>query len=108
MRQRGGREPGPAWAPLAKAAWAAPLGKGAVWVLDKVGLKSLVEWAFKAVEKSVARIGQRNMAIRKARHTIDGRWAAVIVEDRTRWVVYSGSTPVEIFPSIKGDLDAAM
>lgn len=98
----------PAWGVLLKTVLASPLGKGAAWVLEKVGLKSVVEWAFKAIEKGVARIGHRNKAIRKARHTIDGRWAPVIVEDRTRWVVYSGQTPVEIFPDIKGDVAKAM
>lgn len=98
----------PAWGPILAKLLASPAGKAAAWILEKVGLKPLVEWAFKAIEKGVSRIGQRQKAIRKARHTIDGRWAAVIVEDRTRWVVYSGETPVEIFPGIKGDLDTAM
>jgi hypothetical protein len=98
----------PAWGVLLKTVLASPIGKGAAWLLEKVGLKSIVEWAFKAVEKGVSRIGQRNKAIRKARHTIEGRWAPVIVEDRTRWVVYSDSTPVEIFPAITGDLVTAM
>jgi len=94
----------PAWGALL----ASPVGKGSAWLLAKVGLKPVVEWAFKAVEKGVARIGHRHKAIRKARHTINGRWAPVIVEDRTRWVVYSGPTPVEIFPAIKGDIATAM
>jgi predicted GIY-YIG superfamily endonuclease len=98
----------PAWAPLLKAFLASPAGKGAIWLLDKVGLKPLVDWAAKAVEKGVTRIGNRHKAIRKAGHTINGRWAAVVVEDRARWVVYSDLTPVEIFPAIQGDLASAM
>jgi hypothetical protein len=98
----------PAWGTVLKGALASPVGKSALWVLDKVGLKTAVEWAFKAVENGVARIADRQKAIRKARHTIGGRWAPVIVEDRTRWVVYSGSSPIEIFPAITGDLATAM
>lgn len=98
----------PAWVPLLKTALSSPAGKGAVWLLDKVGLKHVIEWSLKAIEGGVARIGHRHKAIRKARHTINGRWAPVIVEEQARWVVYSGSTPVEIFPRILGDLAAAM
>jgi hypothetical protein len=98
----------PTWIIALKGALASPFGKSALWVLDKVGLKTVVEWAFKAVETGVGRIGDRQKAIRKARHTVDGTWAPVIVEDRTRWVVYSGSTPIEIFPAIEGDLACAM
>jgi hypothetical protein len=98
----------PAWGTVLKGALASPVGRSALWVLDKVGLKTVVEWAFKAVENGVARIADRQKAIRKARHTIGGRWAPVIVEDRTRWVVYGGSSPIEIFPAITGDLATAM
>jgi hypothetical protein len=73
-----------------------------------VGLDKVIAMAWKAIERGLARIGERGMAIRKARHTKEGRWAAVVVEGRTRWVVYSGQTPIEIFPSINGDLTASM
>jgi hypothetical protein len=97
-----------AWGVMLKGALASPAGKTALWVLDKVGLTAVVERALKAVENGVGRIADRQKAIRKARHTIEGRWAPVIVEDRTRWVVYSGSSPIEIFPAITGDLATAM
>lgn len=98
----------PAWGPILARVLASPAGKAAAWGLEKIGLKPVIEWALKAIDQGVSRIGQRNKAIRKARHTIDGRWAPVIIEDRTRWVVYSGDAPVEIFPGIKGDLSGAM
>ena len=98
----------PAWGIMLKGALASPVGKTGLWLLDKVGLTTVVAWALKAVENAVARTADRQKAIRKARHTIGGRWAPVIVEDRTRWVVYSGSSPIEIFPAITGDLATAM
>jgi hypothetical protein len=98
----------PAWGIMLKGVLASPAGKGGLWLLDKVGLTTVVAWALKAVENAVLRIADRQRAIRKARHTIEGRWAPVIVEDRTRWVVYSGSNPIEIFPAITGDLATAM
>jgi hypothetical protein len=98
----------PAWVGLAKALLATPAGKGVLWVLDKIGLMKVIELALVAVERGVKRIGHRRKAIAKARHTIDGRWAPVVVDDRTRWVVYSGAKPVEIFPAITGDLVEAM
>jgi hypothetical protein len=98
----------PAWVGLAKVFLATPAGKGVLWVLDKIGLKKVIEIALVAVERGVKRIGYRRKAIAKARHTIDGRWAPVVVDDRTRWVVYSGAKPVEIFPAITGDLVEAM
>jgi hypothetical protein len=98
----------PAWGIMLKGVLASPVGKGGLWLLDRVGLTTVVAWALKAVENAVVRIADRQRAIRKARHTIEGRWAPVIVEDRTRWVVYSGSTPIEIFPAITGDLATAM
>jgi hypothetical protein len=64
--------------------------------------------AWKAIERGLSRIGERGMAIRKARHTKQGRWAPVVVQGRTRWVVYSGPTPIDIFPPIDGDLTEAM
>ena len=98
----------PAWGIMLKGALASPVGRSGLWLLDKVGLTTVVAWALKAVENAVARIADRQKAIRKARHTIGGRWAPVIVEDRTRWVVYSGSRPIEIFPAMTGDLATAM
>jgi hypothetical protein len=98
----------PVWGIMLKGALASPLGKSGLWLLDRVGLTTVVAWALKAVENALARIADRQKAIRKARHTIGGSWAPVIVEDRTRWVVYSGSSPIEIFPAISGDLGTAM
>lgn len=94
--------------PLLARLLASSGGKAAAWILNKVGLGKVTEWAAKAIEGAVSRIGQRHKAVRKARHTIEGRWAPVIVEDRTRWVVFSGDIPIEIFPSIKGNLNDAM
>src|SRR5206468_9921701 len=76
-------------------------------------LKSLLkqlggEWVLRRLEDAVARITDRQKAITKARTLSDGRFGAVIVEDRARYVVYSGKEPRAIFPSIQGDLAAEL
>src|SRR5919112_1859352 len=99
----------PAWVPLITKVSSDPRVQKAFWWVSKmVGLDKVIAMAWKAIERGLSRIGERGMAIRKARHTQEGRWAAVVLEGRTRWVVYSGQTPIEIFPPIKGDLTASM
>jgi hypothetical protein len=98
----------PAWAPIITTISKSRVGHAIWWVLKMIGLDKVIEMAWKAIERGVSRINERGMAIRKARHTKDGTWAPVVVEGRTRWVVYSGPTPIEVFPPIKGDLSKAM
>jgi hypothetical protein len=98
----------PAWGPIIITISKSRVGQAVWWVFKQIGLDKVIEMAWGAIERGVSRISDRRMAIRKARHTRDGRWAAVVVEGRTRWAVYSGPTPIEIFPPIKGDLAKAM
>src|SRR3954447_11678789 len=98
----------PAWGPVIATLSKSRVGLAVWWVLKMIGLDKLIAMAWKAIERGLSRIGERGMAIRKARHTKEGRWAAVVVEGRTRWVVYSGRTPIEIFPPINGDLTSSM
>lgn len=98
----------PAWGPIITTISKTRVGLAVWWVLKKIGLDKFIEMAWKAIERGVSQIGDRRLAIRKARHTKEGTWAPVVVEGRTRWVVYSGPTPIEIFPAINGDLAKAM
>src|SRR5687768_7708243 len=98
----------PAWGSIISTIAKSRAGQAVSWLMRKIGLGTLIEMAWKAIERGVSRIGDRRMAIRKARHTKQGQWASVVVEGRSRWVVYSGATPIEIFPPIKGDLADAM
>src|SRR4051794_40306755 len=99
----------PAWVPfITKLSSDARVQKALWWLTKMVGLDKLIAMAWKAIERGLSRIGERGMAIRKARHTKEGRWAPVVVEGRTRWVVYSGPTPIDIFPPINGELTESM
>jgi hypothetical protein len=98
----------PAWGPVIATLSKSRVGLAVWWVLKMIGVDKVVEMAWKAIERGLSRIGERGMAIRKARHTKQGRWAPVVVQGRTRWVVYSGPTPIDIFPPIDGDLTEAM
>jgi GIY-YIG catalytic domain len=98
----------PAWGPIITTLSKSRVGLAVWWVLKMIGLDKVIEMAWNAIERGLSRIGERGMAIRKARHTKEGSWAPVVVEGRTRWVVYSGPTPIDIFPPINGDLTAAM
>lgn len=75
-----------------------------LFLLKVVGLEGVT----KQIEGSIDRIAERQKAIAKARSLRDGRFAAVVVEDRTRYVVYVGDEPRAIFPSTEGDLGAEM
>src|SRR4051794_40433991 len=94
----------PAWAPIVRTFWTKYGMKAGYWLLKQIGL----ETALKKVEAKLNELGDRRRAIRKAGHTRDGGWAPVIVEGRTRFVVYSGEDPIEIMPAIAGDLAKAM
>jgi hypothetical protein len=94
----------PVWGPTLKTFWNMYGMKAGVWLLKQIGLETIL----KKVEARLDELGDRKRAIRKARHTRDGGWAPVIVEGRTRFVVYSGKDPVEIMPAISGDLAKAM
>src|SRR5687768_10761906 len=98
----------PAWGLALGALAKSRAGVGIWWLLKLVGVEKVIEIVWKAIERAVSRIGDRGAAIRKARHTKDGTWAPVVVEGRTRWVVYSGTTPIDMFPPPAGDLAAAM
>jgi hypothetical protein len=74
------------------------------WLLKQLG----GEWVLRRLEQAVDRITDRQKAIGKARSLSDGRFGAVIIEDRARYVVYSGDEPRAIFASIQGDLDAEL
>src|SRR3954463_11504087 len=94
----------PTWGPILKTLWTKYGMKAGFWLLKQIGLETVL----KKVEAKLDELGDRRRAIRKARHTRDGGWAPVIVEGRTRFVVYSGKDPVEIMPAISGDLAKAM
>jgi hypothetical protein len=94
----------PPWAPILKAFLTKVGLPAGYWLLKQVGLETVM----KKVEAKLGEQGDRRRAILKARHTRDGGWAPVIVEGRTRFVVYSGKDPVEIMPAISGDLGKAM
>lgn len=94
----------PAWGAILKTFWTAYGKRAGLWLLKQIGLETVL----KRVEAKLAEFGDRRRAIRQARHTRDGRWAAVIVEGRTRYVVYSGDQPIEITPAISKDLAEAM
>jgi hypothetical protein len=94
----------PAWGPILKIFWTKYGIKAGFWLLRQIGLETVL----KKVEAKLDELGDRRRAIRKARHTRDGGWAPVIVEGRTRFVVYSGKDPVEIMPAISGDIAKAM
>src|SRR4051794_64475 len=99
----------PAWVSIITKVSSDPRVRKALWwVSTMVGLDKALSMAWKAIERGLSRIGERGMAIRTARHTKEGRGAAVVLEGRTRWIVYSGQTPIEIFPPIKGDLASSM
>src|SRR3954447_21224400 len=98
----------PAWGPVIATLSKSRVGLAVWWVLKMIGLDKVIDMAWKAIERGLARIGERGKAIRKARHTKEGRWAPVVIEGRTRWVVYSGASPIEVFPAIDGDIAAAL
>ena len=94
----------PAWGAIAKVFWSRYGRTAVLWLLKQIGLETVL----KKIEAKLNELGDRRRAIRKARHTRDGRWAPVIVEGRTRYVVYTGDDPVEIMPAMSGDLAGAM
>lgn len=70
-----------------KYGWAAVL-----WIAQRLGLSQ------------VAKLSSRQNAIKKARSTREGRFAAVLVEGELRYVIFSGERPVDAFPPVAGDL----
>jgi hypothetical protein len=90
--------------PLLKTALEKAAIPGGRWILKQVGL----QWVVDRVQATVEGIGHRQKAILKARSMHDGRFGSVIIEDRVRWVVYSGEEPRAVFPGIRGDIAQEM
>jgi len=78
------------------------------WLVRQFGLEWVVKWVTTLIESAVNAIGERQKAIAKAKSLQGGRFGSVIIEERTRWVVYSGDVPRAVFPSIDGDLAEEM
>jgi hypothetical protein len=74
--------------------WAIDLIKKHGWGAAGVIVKSL----------NLDRLVQRRNALRRARATVDGAIAPLLLESRLRYVVFAGDRPVESFPPAKGDL----
>jgi hypothetical protein len=74
-----------------------------LWLLRRIG----PEGAWTAVQARVEAVGDRQQAIRKARMS-GGGFGAWIAEGRTRYVVFAGGEPIDIFPALEGDLAAAL
>ena len=78
------------------------------WLVKYFGLEPVLKFATARVESAVNAIGERQKAIAKAKSLKGGRFGPVIIEDRARWVVYSGDVPRAVFPGIDGDLAEEM
>jgi hypothetical protein len=89
------------------------------WIIEKLGeltKERLVElskkygWPFvvgiakKMGPAQLKRLNSRQKAIKVARTTRDGRFGPVYLEDKLRYVVFSGEEPIDAFPPVKGDL----
>jgi hypothetical protein len=94
--------------PLVTKFLQAGLVPAARWLVKEFGLESVLKLAAARVESAVNAIGERQKAIAKAKSLKGGRFGPVIIEDRARWVVYSGDLPRAVFPGIDGDLVAEM
>jgi hypothetical protein len=92
-----------AWQVFLRAFWSKYGMKAAIWVAKQIGAQKVLD----VVEAQLDGVVARRRAIHKARQTRDGRWGPILVEDRARFVVYSGGTPVEIFPAITGGVAEA-
>jgi len=94
----------PAWGAVAKTLWKKYGKEATLSLLKQIGLAPVLT----RIEEKLGELGDRNRAVRKAKQTRDGRWAPVIVEGRTRYVVYSANQPIEMVPGIAGELVEAM
>lgn len=92
-----------AWQIVGKGLWVRYGRKAAVWVIKQIGGQKV----FDAVEVQLNGVVARGRAIKKARQTREGRWGPILLEDRARYVVYSGDKAVDIFPGIRGDITKA-
>jgi hypothetical protein len=95
-----------AWQAFFSAFWSKYGKKAALWLIKQIGGQKILDIAEGQLKGLVA----RNRAINKAGQVRDGRWGPILVEDKARFVVYSGAAAVEIFPAPKGnvaDLTAA-
>jgi hypothetical protein len=89
-----------AWQAFVSAFWSKYGKKAALWLIKQIGGQKVLE----IVEGQLKGLVARNRAINKAGQVREGRWGPILVEDKARFVVYSGDAPVEIFPAPKGNL----
>lgn len=74
-----------------------------LWLLRRVGTDQL----WQALQRQADGVAARQQAIRKARMT-GGRFGAWIADGRTRYVVFKGNEPIDIFPALEEDLREAL
>src|SRR3954453_11889973 len=92
------RMPGPAF--ILARRFGVPL---LLWLLRRIG----PDTAWDAVQGRIEAVSERQKAIRKARMS-DGSFGTWIADGRTHYVVFAHGEPIDAFPPIDGDLDAAL